>query len=238
MPNKIIIKNRQADATAPLPAALERGELAVNLTDGKLYTKNASDAIIQLNAGDVTSIIAGSGVDVDTATGDVTVSHTDTSTVGDVALTGDNFVQGITFDTFGHVQTVTSGLVSVTGALDPVLDEFTANGSATTFSRAASTVSENNTFVYLDGVYQEKVEYSISGVDVVFNTAPANGVSVEVISLQANTTISFDIAGDTGTSAISGGDTFTITGPDADIVTTVVGDSVEIRVGTIDAGTF
>ena len=39
----------------------------------------------------------------------------------------------------------------------------------------------NNTFVYLDGVYQEKGVYSVSGTTLTFATAPVSGHSIEVV---------------------------------------------------------
>ena len=45
-------------------------------------------------------------------------------------------------------------------------------------------MNENNTFVYLDGVYQEKSVYSVSGTTLTFATAPVNGHSIEVVTPQ------------------------------------------------------
>jgi hypothetical protein len=42
-------------------------------------------------------------------------------------------------------------------------------------------MNENNTLVYLDGVYQHKSEYSVSGTTLSFSTAPANGDDIEVL---------------------------------------------------------
>ena len=47
-----------------------------------------------------------------TSNGSITLSHADTSTVANVVAATDTFVSGISFDTYGHVQTVTTGLVS------------------------------------------------------------------------------------------------------------------------------
>ena len=46
------------------------------------------------------------------------------------------------------------------------VDEFTGDGSDTTFTLSVNPISENNTFVYLDGVYQEKATYSVSGNNI------------------------------------------------------------------------
>jgi hypothetical protein len=61
------------------------------------------------------------------------------------------------------------------------VDEFTGDGSDTTFTLSVTPSSETNTQVYLSGVYQEKSEYSVSGTTLTFGTAPANGVSIEVV---------------------------------------------------------
>lgn len=61
-------------------------------------------------------------------------------------------------------------------------DTFTADGVSGTFTRLNSSSAEKETMVFIDGVYQEKTEYSVSGNDIVFTTAPSVGVTVEVNS--------------------------------------------------------
>lgn len=63
------------------------------------------------------------------------------------------------------------------------VDTFTGDGSDTTFDLTTTISSENNTQVYLDGVYQSKDNYSISGTTINFSTAPANNVAIEVVHL-------------------------------------------------------
>ena len=72
---------------------------------------------------------------------------------------------------------------NVTAATDLVVDSFTGDGSDTTFTLSRQPLTENNTQVYLSGVYQQKSVYSISGTTLTFATAPANGVSIEVVSM-------------------------------------------------------
>ena len=57
----------------------------------------------------------------------------------------------------------------------------TGDGSDTTLTLSANPGSENNTQVYIDGVYQPKSTYSVSGTTLTFSTAPPNGTSVEAI---------------------------------------------------------
>jgi len=64
------------------------------------------------------------------------------------------------------------------------LNQFTGDNSTVAFALSAQT-TENNTAVYLDGVYQSKSNYSISGLTLTFSTAPATGVAVEVMAANA-----------------------------------------------------
>jgi len=62
-----------------------------------------------------------------------------------------------------------------------VRNNFTGDNSTTDFTLTLAPMNANNTFVYFDGVYQEKSEYSVSGTTLSFNTAPALNDSIEVI---------------------------------------------------------
>jgi hypothetical protein len=69
------------------------------------------------------------------------------------------------------------------GSADITLNQFTGDGSDTTFT-LSGLASENNTFVYIDGVYQSKSNYSVStaaNAVVTFSTAPPNTTAVEVM---------------------------------------------------------
>ena len=54
------------------------------------------------------------------------------------------------------------------------------DGSTASFALGNTPSSHDQVMVYLEGVYQEKATYSISGSNIVFNTAPPNGYSIEV----------------------------------------------------------
>ena len=73
------------------------------------------------------------------------------------------------------------------GGATLAVDNFTGDGSDTTFTMGADPLEENNTQVYIDGVYQQKNTYSISGTTLTFSEAPPNTSSVEVVRISAAT---------------------------------------------------
>jgi len=57
MPNILLLKRSAVAGRAPVPADLVRGELAVNVTDGKLYLKKSTsgvESIVDVTAGGMT----------------------------------------------------------------------------------------------------------------------------------------------------------------------------------------
>ena len=61
------------------------------------------------------------------------------------------------------------------------VDEFTGDGSTAAYTLSINPISENNTFVYIDGVYQEKGTYAVSGTTLTFDSNITNGHSIEVV---------------------------------------------------------
>lgn len=57
MANTIIIKNSSTVSDVPTAGQLEQGELALNLLDEKLYSKNSSDAIFEIAGAGLTDIV-------------------------------------------------------------------------------------------------------------------------------------------------------------------------------------
>ncbi len=78
------------------------------------------------------------------------------------------------------------GDIGGSGATNVSLNEFSGNGSTTAFTLSADPGTENNTQVYIDGVYQEKGTYAVSGTTLTFSTAPPNGTSIEVMAFSAS----------------------------------------------------
>jgi len=61
------------------------------------------------------------------------------------------------------------------------VNNFSGDGSTTGFTLSSTPVTENTTMAYINGVYQFKNTYSVSGTTFTFDAAPANGASIEII---------------------------------------------------------
>ena len=95
-----------------------------------------------------------------------------------------------TYDTSGSTLTLTTA--PATGAKIEVVhikpvdvtslnsDVFTGNGTQTVYDLTATPSEAAKTLVFIQGVYQEKSTYSISGNTITFTTAPPNGYTIEV----------------------------------------------------------
>lgn len=68
------------------------------------------------------------------------------------------------------------------GASTLNVDLITGDGTTTDFTLPQAVDSKDKTFVFLQGVYQEKSTYSLDGTTISFDTAPQNGYTVEVIA--------------------------------------------------------
>ena len=62
---------------------------------------------------------------------------------------------------------------------------FTGDGATVNFTLGTGPGGENNTQVYIDGVYQQKNTYNVSGSIVQFSTAPPNLSTIEVMVIEA-----------------------------------------------------
>ena len=67
------------------------------------------------------------------------------------------------------------------GAAAYQVDNFTGTGSQTVFTLSAASFGENFTFVYINGVYQNKNTYAVSGTTLTFSQAPPITSLIEVM---------------------------------------------------------
>lgn len=71
--------------------------------------------------------------------------------------------------------------ISGLGAAAYQIQNFTGNGSTTTFTLSAASQGENYSFVYVNGVYQNKNTYDINGTLLTFSEAPPSTSKIEVM---------------------------------------------------------
>ena len=95
----------------------------------------------------------------------------------------------ITFDTApeNNKTLIVHVVGSTVSGANANLDSFSGDGSTTAFTLNLDPVTENNTQVYIDGVYQMKSGYAVSGTTLTFSAAPPNGTSIEVATFTQNT---------------------------------------------------
>jgi hypothetical protein len=68
--------------------------------------------------------------------------------------------------------------------LDFTVDSFTGTGSQVNFTLSTTPISKNHTLVFIDGVYQGKAGYSVSGTTLTFSEAPPLNSAVECNTME------------------------------------------------------
>ena len=67
------------------------------------------------------------------------------------------------------------------GVLAYEVQNFTGTGAAVNFTLSSAPINENATFVYINGVYQNKNTYTLSGATLTFSEAPPVTSKIEVM---------------------------------------------------------
>jgi len=124
----------------------------------------------------VTSLIAGSGIDLSGSTGDITISHTDTSSAVSLTATPRTYVTGLTFDTFGHVTGYTTGTEVVVDT-DNYVDSVTFNTATGDLTLGRTGILPDLT-ASLDGRYLQTSSWTIT--DGVNSQSIDNGETLTV----------------------------------------------------------
>jgi hypothetical protein len=63
----------------------------------------------------------------------------------------------------------------------------TGDGTTTDFTLPQAVDSKDKSFVFIQGVYQEKSTYAINGTTITFSSPPQNGYSIEVVTFSSVT---------------------------------------------------
>ena len=180
MATKIVTKNSSTASAAPTASDLVQGELAVNVTDKRLYTENASGAIVELGTSPSTIDINAGTIDgtVIGAASASTGAFTTLSASGEITANGGIASNGgislsdndkATFGVGGDLEIYHTGSYSVirdggTGALFiGGNDEFAVLNSALTEYKIKA-VSDGAVTLYYNNA--EKLATTATGIDV------------------------------------------------------------------------
>ena len=107
------IQNLASDPSTPVA-----GQVYFNTGTGLLRVYAGSQWLnlaASSSTGTIDTVNGGAGISTSQVGNIVTVSHTDTSSVSDSTNTNNTVLQSITFDTFGHVQTISTKALTLTG---------------------------------------------------------------------------------------------------------------------------
>lgn len=132
-------------------------------------------------------LTGGAGIDTSTSGATTTFTHADTSSVADVDNSGLTVIQDLTFDGFGHVQTV--GSQDITSDVDA---RIIAREHAATITDTA-TVNHNlgsldvivqlYDSVTLETVFADVVRTDSNNIDVTFASTPTNSIRVLITKI-------------------------------------------------------
>ena len=71
--------------------------------------------------------------------------------------------------------------VSGFGAAETITENFTGDGTTIAFTLTDAPYGENSMQIYINGVYQQRNTYSVSGTTLTFSEAPPSTSSIEVL---------------------------------------------------------
>ena len=98
---------------------------------------------------------------------------------GEIWITSASYKFVLTDST--NVLIATYDNISGIGAASYQINNFTGTGSQTVFTLSAASFGEDYTFVYINGVYQNKNTYTVNGTTLTFSEAPPITSKIEVM---------------------------------------------------------
>jgi hypothetical protein len=164
-----------------------------NLADNQILKYDSSTSK-WVNEADISGSGASNSFETIAVTGQSSVvadSSTDTLTLAagsNVTLTTDAGTDTITIASSGGGGGSDTGTVTIEkDVFDSAHATDPTDGSNTTFDLTSAPAGKNNLQVYVDGVYQAKENFSLSGSTITISPAPPSGVELEVIHIKAIT---------------------------------------------------
>lgn len=166
MPTTIVTKNSSTAAAVPSAGSLTQGELAVNVTDKKIYTKNASGTVVELGAsGDVT--LAGT----QTLT-NKTIAYADNTLTGVAGVTATQTLTNKTLTDPAIIGTILEDIFTITDGAAFEIDP--SNGSIQLITLGASRTPKATNFANGESVLlmvDDGSAYTLTWTDATFGTS-------------------------------------------------------------------
>jgi hypothetical protein len=234
-------------ATAAANSATAAAASAAAGMYSAVQDKSANYTVVAGDAGDL--------IRVTTTSGAITITLPTISTVGDgfkvaivkwtsdgnavsVVRSSTNTINGATSYNLGNqyssatfVADLETGqwfaVASGLGVSNVAVDAFSGNNSTVAFTLSGDPGSENNTQVYVSGVYQEKDTYSVSGTTLTFSTAPPTGTSNIEVVWTAPLAIGTPSDGTVTTAKIAS--SVTLTTPTIDTITSAASTALTLK---------
>ena len=182
MATKIVTKNSSTGGSAPSASDLVQGELAVNVTDKRLYTENASGAVVELGTNPLGAVTMASTLQVDgaatftteiTANGGIALGDNDKATFG----AGDD-LQIYHDGSNSYIDEVGTGNLKIksNGSFIDIQSNSTRINNAANNEIMATFVANGGVTLYHDNA--SKIATTATGIDVT-GTATMDGLSVD-----------------------------------------------------------
>ena len=201
-----------------------------------------SSAVASVTAGDSSIVVGGT-------TTNPTIAHADTSSVADITAASRTYVTGLTFDTYGHVQTVSTASETVTdttydlsleaGAIIRLQDSNGGQDDLTIAGAGGASISQSGSTLTIttandnDNDFVDGATFNSTNGELTLSVSSQSDV---VVDLDGRYLTSFTESNDYGTIAVSGQTSVTASSA-GDTVTFVGAGGMTITTGT-DEVTF
>lgn len=190
-----------------------------------------TSAVASVTAGDSSIVVGG------TAT-NPTIAHADTSSVSDLSATSRTYVDGITFDTYGHVQTISTSTETVTNT-DTTYSVSVGAGAANSSTIVLTAGGSGSGTDSIEIAGGSNVTITESGDVITIAASDSNDIDYVNGSSFSNGTLSLTGVGNAGTSISLDGRYLLIGDEDAGFKTiSVSGQSDVVADATDDTLTF